>query len=235
MFKKTKKFQTILFDLDNTLLDFSYAEMHSFISLFEHNYSNYDAKVAYPLYKEINEQLWKDYEGGRIEKKELQHKRFETLGQKLGLPSKNYKKMAKDYLNGLIEHTRPIQSAYEVCEELSRDFRLAIITNGVGWTQRERLKRTPLESFMEAIVISEEAGFPKPDPKIFEHCFEKLGRPKKEETLIVGDRIDSDILGGENFGISTCWFSPHKQQRKEAPIPTFSIKHLDELPALLKT
>lgn len=118
--------------------------------------------------------------------------------------------------------------ALEVLEQLSH-YRLVIMTNGFGEVQTSRLKNSDLDQHFDHIVISEEAGYQKPDPGIFEFAFSEIGVEAKENAIIVGDSLTSDIQGGINYGIDTIWFNPSAKKNESAVEPTFEIRDLVEI------
>ena len=98
--------------------------------------------------------------------------------------------------------------AREVLDSLAGTATLALITNGIGEVQRTRIERLAIEHYFDAIVISGEVGKAKPGTEIFDIVFERLDAPDKETALIIGDNLGSDIQGGINYGIDTCWYNP---------------------------
>lgn len=116
----------------------------------------------------------------------------------------------------------------ELCGGLT-GCRLAIITNGIKDVQLSRIQGSPLCNTFEQIIISEEAGSQKPEPGIFDYAFAKLGITDKSKVLIVGDSLTSDIQGGKNYGIDTCWFNPLEKANEAGIKPTYEIRDLSEL------
>ncbi|MCA9932829.1 MAG: HAD-IA family hydrolase, partial [Anaerolineales bacterium] len=108
---------------------------------------------------------------------------------------------------------------------------IAIITNGIAAVQRPRMARSPLQPFVEAFIISEEVGVAKPDPAIFDVAFAQMGEPQRTAVLIIGDSLSSDMQGGLNYGIDTCWYNPHGHTGS-LPV-TYEIRQLADLPRIL--
>lgn len=116
---------------------------------------------------------------------------------------------------------------------LHNGHRIAIITNGIKRTQLNRIGRSSLAHSFEHIIISEDTGFSKPHIGIFDYAFDKLNMMDKAKVLIVGDSLTSDIQGGMNYGIDTCWFNPRRKPNETSVKPTYEIQQLSELLQLL--
>lgn len=111
--------------------------------------------------------------------------------------------------------------------------KIGIITNGFTSLQQIRLERTGLRDYFDLLVISEEVGVAKPDPKIFDYALAQAGNPDRDRVLMVGDTAASDILGGINAGLSTCWLNAHHREQPEGIEPTWTVSSLHELELLL--
>jgi 2-haloacid dehalogenase len=137
------------------------------------------------------------------------------------------------YLLHLADGTDLIEGAEEVVRWLYGKAGLVLITNGMAEVQRPRLASSGLRDYFSGIVISEEVGAAKPDPRIFDAAFQVMSWPKKEEVLIVGDSLISDVKGGNNYGIDTCWFNPQRDPCMADVKIQFEIGELRELVTLL--
>lgn len=223
------KYDVILFDADDTLFDYGMAEGQAFTNVFTHFGLPTGAEEYASSYQTINRALWADLEAGRITSAALRVERFNRLfaAHQLDL---NPEAFSEAYLRFLGEGTFLIQGAVELCRALA-PCRLAIITNGIKDVQLARIKGSPLADTFEQVIISEEAGSQKPASGIFDYAFEKLGISDKRRVLIVGDSLTSDIQGGINYGIDTCWFNPLEKANDAGIRPTYEIR---ELAALLK-
>jgi 2-haloacid dehalogenase len=226
------KYDVILFDADDTLFDYGMAESHALYHAFAHFGLPTGAEDYADSYKEINHSLWKDFEQGRITSAALRVERFNRLftAHQLELKPEAF---SEAYLRFLGEGTFLIQGAAELCGELA-GCRLAIITNGIKDVQQSRVKGSPLSEVFEAIIISEETGYQKPETGIFDYAFAKLGISDRSKVLIVGDSLTSDIQGGINYGIDTCWFNPLGKPGDPAVLPTYEIRCLAELPEIVR-
>jgi len=111
-------------------------------------------------------------------------------------------------------------------EKLNSNVKLYLITNGLTIVQRPRIKNSTIGNYFEGIIISEEVGFAKPQKEIFDIAFDMMGNPNKDEVLIIGDSLSSDITGGINYGIDTCWYNPDLIEIDNDLNPTYEIQHL---------
>jgi 2-haloacid dehalogenase len=225
------KYEIILFDADDTLFDYGMAEGHALVNAFAQFGLPTGAEDYAASYKEINHALWRDLEQGRITSAALRVERFNRLFAANGLDL-NPVDFSAAYLRYLGEGTFLIQGATEICGELA-DCRLAIITNGIKEVQTSRIQGSPLCDVFEQIIISEEAGCQKPETGIFDYAFAKLGITDKEKVLIVGDSLTSDIQGGLNYGIDTCWFNPLGKVNETGIQPKYEIRSLPELTGII--
>ncbi|MEH7124860.1 MULTISPECIES: YjjG family noncanonical pyrimidine nucleotidase [unclassified Bacillus (in: firmicutes)] len=226
------KYEIILFDVDNTLLDFSMAEIKALHNAFVEfglptGLSDYKAS-----YEEINRILWSELEQGLITISELGVERFRRLFLKNDLEI-NAELFSSVYLGLLCEEIHLVNGAVELCENLT-DHRLAIITNGFTEVQSARIGSSPLRNTFEQVIISEETGFQKPEKGIFDYAFSKLQITEKAKVLMVGDSLTSDIQGGINYGIDTCWFNPHLKENDIGIKPTYEIRELTDLIKIVK-
>ena len=179
-------------------------------------------------YARINEQVWKELEEGCLDSEYLKIKRFKLLLDYLKL-KEDPEKIASIYLDRLSRKDFLLPHALEVLEYLSRRASLALVTNGIARVQRGRIARAGIEIFFQHIIISEEIGISKPDPDIFLIAIKRLHLPH-HEILCVGDSPSSDIRGGNQAGVDTCWFMyPLRGYPPEEPEPTYMISDLREL------
>lgn len=199
------KYSTVLFDADGTLLDFKKSEdeaVREMLQLFDITPDDEMVKK----YSEINDSLWKALERGEIEKNVLLYHRFELFCNYYGF-ERDYKKMAEEYMHSLSTKSYIIEGADELCKKLYGKVKLYIVTNGVEFIQKGRFAGCTITKYFNDIFISGVLGYEKPDVKYFE-AVEKLIPIDKKSTLIVGDSLTSDIKGGINYGIDTCWYNP---------------------------
>ena len=140
---------------------------------------------------------------------------------------------ANSYIENLANASFLYDNSLELIETLNKSFRLAIVTNGLTSVQNKRIRQSSIAKFFDAIVISEEILIAKPNPKIFEHTLKLINFSDKSKVLMIGDSLSSDIQGGINFGIDTCWYNPNKIINETSIKPTYEISNFDELKLLL--
>ncbi|MFS0556068.1 YjjG family noncanonical pyrimidine nucleotidase [Brevibacillus sp. 179-C9.3 HS] len=225
-------YNIILFDVDDTLFDFKTTEekaLHKTFSQFELATGLADYGAAY---KEISKGLWEDLEEGRITLAELGVERFRRLFQTTQLDVRA-EDFSSAYLENLGKEVHLVPGAVELCNSLE-GCRLGIITNGFASVQTSRIAASPLCDSFEHLIISEEVGYKKPDQEIFEYAFSKLQLTDKSNVLMVGDSLTSDIQGGVNYGVDTCWFNPLGKENQTNIQPTYEIRELRELQEIVR-
>lgn len=224
-------YNTILLDVDNTLLDFDACEKMALERLFkDYNYV-LDEEVL-KLYLQINTSLWKAYEEGHIKREEILNTRFTRLFSVLGIDEDGIK-FEKEYRRLLGEGHSLVDGAIDILKYLVERYDLYIVTNGVGETQINRLKLSGIDKYMNGIFVSEYVGFQKPRKEFFDYCFDKIGGVELEKTMIIGDSLSSDIKGGNHAQISTCWYNPNGELNNIGVQVDYEIKKLGELRLIL--
>lgn len=224
-------YDTILLDLDHTLLDSdaseraAYAHAAAIVGL-------RDPERHFATYVEINRAMWRAVEHGEIGPDEVRHRRFVAFAGAVGLDADPVA-MAEDFVWGLGAHGELYPGAVEVLAALASRASLALVTNGLSDVQRSRLSRLGVGEYFDAVVISSEVGVSKPRSEIFEIAFDLLGRPDKGSAVMVGDSLTSDIEGGHRFGIATCWYNPAGHRSEHPVVPHHEVRTLAELPSLL--
>lgn len=226
-----KKYKYLLFDVDGTLLDFHKAEEQALKMTFQkYHIELTDTIKAY--YEKMNNQLWKDFEKGLIDKKTIMYTRFVKLFQEFHI-DKDGIAFEDDYQEALGHGYFLLPHAREVLENLYQKYPLYVVTNGVSKTQYSRLKGTHIEHYFQDIFVSEDIGYQKPSREYFDNCFQKIENMDLDKTLIIGDSLSSDIQGGINAGIDTCWYNPHHLKQPENMHITYIINDLKDLLTLL--
>ncbi|MDO4333434.1 MAG: YjjG family noncanonical pyrimidine nucleotidase [Eubacteriales bacterium] len=227
------KYRALFLDMDGTFLDFHAAEREAFDKAFGKT-GKVPEKEHYLLYSRINDELWKAFERGEIEKEQIRNSRFGRLFEQLGISADGIA-VERDYEIFLGEGHELIPHAREVLTFLAGRYPLYVTTNGFANVQRNRLKLAGIEGFMEQIFISEEIGYQKPKKEFFDACFSRI-EPSvlPGEVLLIGDSLTSDILGAKNAGIASCWFNPERRKNESGIQPDYEIGSLLELKELLK-
>jgi|TARA_B100001750_G_scaffold246876_1_gene270675 2-haloacid dehalogenase len=220
-------YSTFLLDLDHTLLDSDRSEILAF------DYTMRSAGINDPdtyvdVYRTINRELWARVEQGELRPQEVRTLRFERLVEQKKIKADPLQ-MAEDFVEGLGSNGSLYPGARDVLGQLSETARLALVTNGLSEVQRARIKRLDIEQYFDSIIISAEIGAAKPGTKIFDIVFSELGSPPRNEVLMVGDSLSSDIRGGQKYGIATCWYNPKRRQLDIDLEPKYEISDLYEL------
>ena len=226
------KYEIILFDADETLYDFKKSEREAFKNTMLKFNINYDENYHLEIYKEINSALWKEFEQGLVTQEMLKIERFKRLSKALKIRS-DENEFANSYIENLADASFLYDNSLELIETLNKSCRLAIVTNGLTSVQNKRIRQSSIAKFFDAIVISEEILIAKPNPKIFEHTLKLINFSDKSKVLMIGDSLSSDIQGGINFGVDTCWYNPNKIINETSIKPTYEISNFDELKLLL--
>ena len=220
----------LLFDADDTLFDYPLAEAKALCSTFEQFGQIYRSEYL-RIYQVFNRQVWQEFERGETTSQELRLKRFRLLFEEIHAPL-DPQDFSPRYLENLSHGSSLLEGAARVLENLSGHYHLALVTNGLSDVQRPRLECSAIRPFIEKIFISEEIGVAKPEAGFFEAVFREIGHPAKAEVLIIGDSLTSDMQGGINYGIDTCWFNP---AGKTTTLPvTYTIKTLGQLLEILQ-
>lgn len=224
------KYSTLLFDLDETLMDFKKAEDNA-ISLLLDKYGVSPTRENKTLYSKINKSKWNSLEKGEITRSRLFVSRFEEFFDVLGIVA-DAVKANDEYLSFMAQGRFVFDGAEDVCRELSKDYKMYIITNGSKKAQDGRLKDLPLTDYFDGIFISEEIGFDKPYAEYFDYVFAHIDEKDKSKCLVIGDSLTSDIAGAVNYGIDSCWLNRGEYRQSPA---TYQIRGLDELFCILNT
>lgn len=213
----------ILFDADDTLFHFdAFAGLQRLFQRYDVQFNRAD----YDDYQAINKPLWVDYQNGAISALQLQHQRFQDWADRLQVTPHD---LNNGFLTAMAEICLPLDGAVELLNALKGRVKMGIITNGFTALQQVRLERTGFLGYFDLLVISEQVGVAKPHPAIFDYAFEQMGNPPRDRVLMVGDNPDSDILGGINAGLATCWLNADGRARPEGIVPTWQVSSLREL------
>ena len=217
----------ILFDADDTLFHFdAFGGLQRLFKGYNVNFTSDD----YHEYQAINKPLWVEYQNGAISALQLQHQRFNGWAEKLSVTPDA---LNSGFLSAMAEICVPLEGAVALLNALKGKVNMGIITNGFTALQQERLQRTGFRDYFDLLVISEQVGYAKPHPAIFNYALEKMGQPSPQRVLMVGDNPDSDILGGINAGLRTCWLNADGREKPVAITPDWQVSSLHELQSIL--
>ncbi len=228
------RYDKILFDLDNTLIDFDDAERNALYLCFQE--FNLDYKPEYnEIYHGINDKLWKMLEKGEIERKVLIVKRFEEFFKILNISNVDYDKFNDFYLSSIANGKRLMPNAVETVKAVyDLGAKCYLVTNGNKIVQKNRLEGQPFMPYISGVAISEDVGYKKPDKEFFIGAQKLFNVKFDNKTLVVGDSLTSDILGGINAGIDTCFVNVKNQDKNPDIKPTYEINNLLDLIEIVK-
>lgn len=215
------KIENIFFDLDNTLWDFKKNSTNTLKEIaFKFKFKNLginSTKKFISVYNVFNDQLWELYRLDKITKEKLRSERFRLaleyfnvksnhISEKIGIYYINESPKKKD----LVPHTKT------VLKYLKEKYRLHIITNGFEEVQYKKLANCKISNFFSTVITSEQIGFKKPNAKIFEHSL-SITNSKKNNSIMIGDDLEADIIGAEKYGIKSIYFNRYKSKHKNNP------------------
>ena len=226
------KYEVLLFDADETLFDFKMTEREALFKSIEEFNLDLDKEYALNVYSKINKAIWEEFERGEITSDKLRVERFERFLKKVN-KDVDAILFSKAYSKFLGEGAYLFEDSVEVIDYLSKEYTLVLITNGLKDVQRNRIAKTPLKDYFKELVISDEIKISKPDKRIFNYALEKVGNIDKSKVLMIGDSLTSDMQGGINAGIDTCWYNPNGFENKLGLNLTYEINSLKELMNIL--
>jgi 2-haloacid dehalogenase len=206
---RMKTFRGFLLDADNTLFDYDRAEREAFLEAVAPALPGLPPEEAHAAYSRINAQAWVRFERREISAGQLKMDRFRALLESFGQRSDDSEAagLSAQYLAALSGKAFFLPHAREVLEELCRRAALCLITNGLTLVQKGRIRHAGIRPLFRAVLISEELGLAKPDPRFFLRAAEAAGLPPSE-LLCVGDNPSADIDGARAAGIAACWYNP---------------------------
>ena len=220
----------LFLDLDDTILDFQKAERLALAKTLE-SFGLPPTDTVLARYHEINREHWERLERKELTRQQVLVGRFAALFAEMGL-SAQAEQVARAYEENLSQGHYFLPGAEEALKSLSKKYKLYLASNGTARVQAGRLKSAGIIPYFQEIFVSEEMGYNKPDPAYFDACFARIPGFRKDRAMMVGDSLTSDILGGIQAGIATCWVNPH---HKTGSIrPDYEIESITQLEALLK-
>ncbi len=225
--------KTVLFDLDDTILDFTRAEARAL----RRTLTEADAPaddIVLSRYHQINAAQWELLEEGVLTREQVLLGRFDIRVGELGLV-RSAREVCDRYVGYLAEGHWFIPGAEALLEALAPRYELYLASNGAAEVQYKRLESAGITRYFRKIFISGELGADKPSPAFFEKCFAAIPGFSRKSAVMVGDSLTSDIRGGRDAGLRTCWFNPHGKPARADIVPDYEISALEQLPPLLET
>jgi 2-haloacid dehalogenase len=224
--------QFLLIDLDDTILDFHKAERLGLENTLAH-FGLEPTEENISLYLRINADLWRRLERGEVNRKQVNEGRFVELFRQLG-KEVDGEACAAYYLHQLSLTHDYLPGAKKALESLGKKYRLFVASNGNIAVQYPRMAASGLDKLVEQAFISEELGQNKPSKAYFDLCFSQIPDFDPDKAMMVGDSLTSDIQGGINAGIPTCWVNTFKKVNNTSICPDHEIESLGQLEALLE-
>ena len=225
-------FEYLFLDLDDTILDFQKAE-HVALSKTLRSFGLEPTETVLKRYNLINKAHWEALERKELTRDQVLLGRFQVLFEEMGI-TVDPEAVARAYEHNLSIGHWFMPGAEEAVERLSKKYKLYLASNGTATVQAGRLASANISHFFEEIFVSQEIGANKPSIEYFERCFARIPGLDKSKTMMVGDSLTSDILGGQNAGIATCWVNPnHKEGRADIRVD-YQIEALSQLEDLLE-
>ncbi len=229
-----RKYTTVFWDLDQTLLDFDRSMEYALQAVF----AQYGLKINEEMtarYSVINRSYWLRLESGELSKEQVTVGRFRTFFEELGITHVSPEELNVDYQRELGSVFFFMEGAKELVALLKeRGYRQYVVTNGVNATQANKMRLSGLDRIMDGVFVSELMGYPKPRKEFFDGCFAALSDVDRNKCILVGDSLTSDMRGAENAGIASCRFNPEKQEKDVDVRTDYEIRRLEELISILE-
>ena len=223
----------LLLDLDDTILDFHKAERIA-ISKTIRDFGVEPTEAVLGRYHVINKWHWEQLELGKMTREEVLVGRFAMLFEEMGI-AVDAVDVARAYEKNLAIGHYFLPGAEEAVDTLHKKYRLFLVSNGTASVQKGRMTSANLYRFFEKVFVSQEIGHNKPAKAYFDACFAQIPDFDPAKAVIVGDSLSSDIQGGINAGIKTCWVNPSHAAPQNGIVPDYEIEALHQLPALLES
>jgi YjjG family noncanonical pyrimidine nucleotidase len=210
------KTEFVYFDLDNTLLDHSSAEEEAHREIYQtfDEFRDVSLSAWLSTYKEINKQLWLQYQKGEVDRFQLQRSRFRDSMKGLGLSYDRSEAIGTAYMEVYRQYWKWVPGAEEALSRVTENYPVGFITNGFKETQQKKIDYLNLKRFSDKFIISEDVGVMKPHPKVFEVAT-GISTFRNDQILYVGDSYSSDIIGGRNAGWKTAWYTAFVEEYQE--------------------
>ena len=221
--------KTILWDVDGTLLNFEAAEKAAIRALFQEFGFGVCTDEMLKRYSQINKIYWERLERKEVTRQEVLEGRFLDFFAEEGLDVSAVPEFNECYQTSLGDTIVFYDDSYEIVKSLRGKVKQYVVSNGTITAQTKKLRVSGLGELMDGIFLSEQLGVEKPDVHFFEQVFAQTGLTDKTQIMIVGDSLSSDILGGNNAGIITCWYNPEHKQSKNSVRIDYEITDLHEI------
>jgi 2-haloacid dehalogenase len=226
------RYKSIFFDADDTLFDYPRAERAAMRACLREFGLHVDLGVFVATYRRHNLDLWRAFERGETDQTTLRVERFRRVGAEFGIPDLPVDKISIFYLESLSGQPQLFPGALATVRALAKEYPLALVTNGIASVQRRRFGASPITRYFRSVIISEEVGIAKPDPRIFGPALRAIG-VEAGEVLYVGDSVTSDMAAARNAGMDFCWLNPAGAPVQVGHAAKHIIADIRELPGCL--
>ncbi len=226
-------YKYLLWDIDGTVLDFLASEAYAIKALFKKYQLGECSDSMVQTYSQINVKYWEALERNELTKPEVLIGRFLEFFDLMGIDKSIAEEFNREYQLTLGDHLVFVENAKEMLQKEKGRFVLVAVTNGTKVAQTKKMKQSGLEDVFDGIFISEDVGAEKPNPEYFEYVFEKMGITDKSQVLLIGDSLTSDMKGGADAGIDTCWYNPKHLDNTHKISITYEIDDLGKLEEIL--
>lgn len=226
--------KTLLWDVDGTLLDFTKSEEYGIRKCFEKFGLGECTDKMLARYSKINRKYWGMLERAEITKQQVLIERFVEFFESENINFNNVDEFNDEYQISLGDKSFPCKNAIETVTALKGKYKQYAVTNGTIVAQQRKLKQSGLINIFDDVFISDEIGYEKPNIQFFNAVQEKIGNFNKNEVMIIGDSLSSDMQGGNNAGILCCWYNPHNAVNKNDIKIDYEIKDIADILKILK-
>lgn len=230
-----QKYKNLFIDLDDTIYDFSGASKEAFRETYDllHYERLFDSFEHYlSIYEPYNLELWRIYGEGKITKEELNRRRYSHPLESVGVfDQKLAATFCREALSRIPTKNKVMPGAIELLEYLRPRYRMFILSNGFTELQSRKMRTAGLDIYFNALILSEEIGVNKPNPELYEYALKK-SNSKLEESIMIGDMFDTDIMGAANVGMEQIYYNPKGKQGHSFK-PTYEVAHLLEIKDIL--
>ena len=230
-----QRYKNLFIDLDDTIYDFSAASKESFMETYELlHYERFFKSFEhfYSIYEPYNLELWRIYGEGKITKDELNKRRYSHPLEAVGIHDQELAdRFCREALSRIPTKNKLIPGAIELLEYLRPKYNLYILSNGFKELQSHKMRTAGIDKYFDALILSEDIGVNKPNRELYEYALEKTGS-KLEESIMIGDMFDTDIVGAANIGMEQIYFNP-KGKENATFTPTYMVNDLLKIKEIL--
>jgi 2-haloacid dehalogenase len=226
--------KVLLWDIDGTILNFKIAERNSLRACFDEFGLGECSDETVAQYSAINQSYWERLELGELTKAQVLLNRFADFLEVNGITSVEAQDFCNLYEKKVGETIEFIDDCYELLKMLQGDYKQYAVTNGALAVQQKKLKDSGLCEIFDGVFISDEVGYEKPNKLFFDFVLENIEPVDRDEILVIGDSLTSDIKGGNNAGIKTCWYNPFELTNDKDVRTDYEIQNLNQIVDVLK-